>query len=146
VPESADIWASKLLNNGQEQVIKFTAPSEPGDSPCVWPQHPHAGCGVVMNRRQRQAAWEQARKRAVALGNAGDTAAVPELISLCSHDGPTVRRAAASAIGKLATDQRARQAVPMLCQLIYDPKPQVGQYAALALGKIADQTALARPP
>jgi len=53
-----------------------------------------------MNRRQLQAASELARKRAVELGEAGDTAAVPELIALCRHAGPTVRRAAASALGK----------------------------------------------
>jgi HEAT repeat protein len=64
-----------------------------------------------MNRRQFQTASEQARKRAVELGEAGDTAAVPELMALCGHAGPTVRRAAASALGKLATDGAARTEV-----------------------------------
>ena len=42
VPESPDIiWASKLLENGQEEVINFTAPAEPGDYPfiCSFPGH-----------------------------------------------------------------------------------------------------------
>jgi hypothetical protein len=89
-----------------------------------------------MNRRQFQAASEQARKRAVELGEAGDTAAISELISLCNHAGPTVRRAAASALGKLATDEAVRAAVPPLCKLARDTHPQVRQYALLALGKI----------
>jgi hypothetical protein len=95
-----------------------------------------------MTRRQLQAASEQARQRAVALGEAGDTAAVPELIALCRHTGPTVRRAAASALGKLATDATARAAVPSLCELARDAHPQVRQYAMLALGKIGDEAAL----
>lgn len=95
-----------------------------------------------MNRRQFQAASEQARKRAVELGEAGDTAAISELISLCNHAGPTVRRAAASALGKLATDEAVRAAVPPLCKLARDTHPQVRQYALLALGKIGDEAAL----
>jgi len=95
-----------------------------------------------MNRRQFQAASEQARKRAVELGEAGDTAAVPELIALCGHAGPTVRRAAASALGKLATDDAVSVAVPALCTLARDTHPQVRQYALLALGKIGDESAL----
>lgn len=95
-----------------------------------------------MNRRQLQAASEQARKRAVALGEAGDTGAVAELIALCRHTGPTVRRAASSALGKLATDSLVRGAVPVLCELARDAHPQVRQYAMLALGKIGDEAAL----
>jgi hypothetical protein len=95
-----------------------------------------------MNRRQFQAASEQARKRAVELGDAGDTAAVPELIALCGHAGPTVRRAAASALGKLATDDAVRVAVPALCALARDTHPQVRQYALLTLGKIGDESAV----
>lgn len=95
-----------------------------------------------MNRRQMQAASEQARKRAVALGEAGDAAAVGELVALCRHPGPTVRRAAASALGKLAANKEARDAVPALCELARDPHPQVRQYAMLALGRIGDEAAL----
>ncbi len=95
-----------------------------------------------MNRRQLQAAAEQARQRAVALGETGDVEAVPELIGLCGHAAPVVRRAAASALGKLAVDDTARAAVPALCMLTRDPHPQVRQYALLALGKIGDAAAL----
>ena len=76
------------------------------------------------------------------MGEAGDVGAVRELIELCGHAGPTVRRAAASALGKLATGEEVRAAVPSLCKLARDSHPQVRQYAALALGKIGDETAL----
>ncbi len=95
-----------------------------------------------MNRRQFQAASEQARRRAVELGEAGDAAAIDELIVLCSHDGPTVRRAAASALGKLAPAAGARAAVPALCELARDVHPQVRQYALVAIGRIGDDAAL----
>ncbi|MBL6765042.1 MAG: cytochrome C precursor, partial [Verrucomicrobiae bacterium] len=42
VPESPDIiWSSKLLDNGKEEVIEFTAPAKPGDYPyvCTFPGH-----------------------------------------------------------------------------------------------------------
>ena len=42
VPESPDIlWAIKLLDHGKEQVVEFTAPTEPGDYPyiCTFPGH-----------------------------------------------------------------------------------------------------------
>jgi len=97
-----------------------------------------------MNRRQLQAECERARRRAVALGEAGDTTAVGELIQLCQHTGPTVRRAAASALGKLATTNEIREAVPALCALTRDSHPQVRQYACASLGKIGDEAAL--PP
>lgn len=95
-----------------------------------------------MNRRQHQAASEEARKRAVTLGEAGDVNAITELIALCRHSGPTVRRAAASALGKLATSDAMCSAVPALCELARDSHPQVRQYALLALGKIGDESAL----
>jgi putative membrane-bound dehydrogenase-like protein len=50
VPESADIiWASKLLDNGDEQTIDFTAPSKPGDYPyvCTFPGHSILMRGVL---------------------------------------------------------------------------------------------------
>lgn len=95
-----------------------------------------------MNRRQQQAAAEQARRRAVALGESGAVGAVDELLPLCRHPGPTVRRAAASALGKLAQNEGLRKAVPCLCELTRDMHPQVRQYALLALGKIGDESAL----
>jgi hypothetical protein len=97
---------------------------------------------VPVNRRQFQAENEQARRRAVALGETGDARAIGELIGLCRHSGPTVRRAAASALGKLATNEGIREAVPGLCELARDAQPQVRQYALLALGKIGDEKAL----
>jgi len=95
-----------------------------------------------MNRRQLQAASEQARQRAVALGESGDAGAIDDLVALCGHAGPTVRRAAASALGKLAVHAEARAALPALSALARDPHPQVCQYALLALGRIGDETAL----
>ena len=47
VPESADIiWASKLVDHGEEEVIEFTAPTEPGIYPyiCTFPGH-----AIMMN-------------------------------------------------------------------------------------------------
>ncbi len=95
-----------------------------------------------MNRRQLQAASEQARRRAVELGEAGDARAIGELIDLCRHAGPTVRRAAASALGKLAANDGIRGAVPALCALTRDAHPQVRQYALVALARIGDEAAL----
>ena len=50
IPESEDIIAhSKLLTVGQREVIKFTAPSEPGDYPyvCTFPGHAILMQGVL---------------------------------------------------------------------------------------------------
>jgi len=95
-----------------------------------------------MNRRQLQEQAERARQRAVELGEAGDARAIGELIELCRHAGPTVRRAAASALGKLAANEGIRDAAPALCALTRDAHPQVRQYASLALGKIGYESAL----
>jgi hypothetical protein len=95
-----------------------------------------------MNRRQRQAEAERARRRAVELGEAGDPAALEELTGLARHAAPTVRRAAASALGKLADSARAPRVVLLLCDLTRDVHPQVRQYALVALGRIADPAAL----
>ena len=51
VPESPDIiWASKLVDRGQEQVIEFTAPSVPGAYPyiCSFPGHHLIMRGVLI--------------------------------------------------------------------------------------------------
>ena len=95
-----------------------------------------------MNRRQFQQSSELARRRAVVLGEAGAPQAVGELLDLCRHPGPTVRRAAASALGKLAGNPGLVQAVPVLSELTHDPHPQVRQYALVALARIGDETAL----
>lgn len=97
---------------------------------------------MVVNRRQLQAEAEQARRRAVELGEGGEAHAIGELIALCRHSGPTVRRAAASALGKLSANEGIREAVPALGELARDEHPQVRQYAVLALGKIGDESAL----
>ncbi len=50
IPESDDIIAhSKLLTIGQREVVKFTAPSEPGDYPyvCTFPGHAALMNGVL---------------------------------------------------------------------------------------------------
>ena len=95
-----------------------------------------------MNRQQFQQEAEQARRRAVELGDAGDAVAIPELIRLCRHGAPTVRRATASALGKLAGCDGLCAAMPCLCELAHDPHPQVRQYALLALGRMGDESVL----
>lgn len=95
-----------------------------------------------MNRRQFQQSSEQARSQAVALGEAGDPQALGELLDLCRHTAPTVRRAAASALGKLAVNPGLEPAVPVLSDLTHDPHPQVRQYALVALARIGDEAAL----
>ena len=98
--------------------------------------------GGIVNRRQLQAESEQARRRAVELGESGQAAAINELLELCHHTQPTVRRAAASALGKLSPCEGIRAALPRLCELTRDAHPQVRQYALVALGRIADEAAL----
>ncbi len=95
-----------------------------------------------MNRRQEQESAEKLRRRAVELGEAGNGQAIPELMQLCRHSRPTVRRAAASALGKLSGCADIAPAVQILCDLVRDAHPQVRQYAAAALGRIGDERAL----
>ena len=95
-----------------------------------------------MNRREQQAEAQRATRRAVELGESGDPAAIDELLRLSQHPKPAVRRAAASALGKLAECSGMGTAVPRLCELTRDSHPQVRQYAMLALGKIGDESAL----
>jgi transposase-like protein len=78
----------------------------------------------------------------VDLGESGQEDAITELLELGRHGQPAVRRAVASALGKLAVCEGAGEAVPLLCELARDIHPQVRQYAMLALGKIGDETAL----
>jgi hypothetical protein len=63
-------------------------------------------------------------------------------MQLGRHSQPAVRRAAASALGKLAANPGIREAIPALCELGRDIHPQVRQYALLALGKIGEESAL----
>ncbi|OGV69335.1 MAG: hypothetical protein A3K19_18775 [Lentisphaerae bacterium RIFOXYB12_FULL_65_16] len=95
-----------------------------------------------MNRRQQQADAERCRHRAVELGDAGAPAALAELGELARHPQATVRRAAASALGKLAPCPGIGEYVPVLCELTRDQHPQVRQYALIALGRIGDESAL----
>ncbi len=76
---------------------------------------------------------KQHRERAVKLGNAGDPAALPELVELTRSPEANIRRLAASAIGKLAGLADAQTAVSALAPLLRDLKPQVRQYAVKAL-------------
>ncbi len=71
--------------------------------------------------------------RAVAIGRAGDTSGLPELISLSKTESQLVRRLAVSAIGKLAGLADAKSAVSALHNRLLDPHPQVRQYAIKAL-------------
>jgi len=73
------------------------------------------------------------RERAVALGNSGDPAGLPELAGLTRSPAANVRRLAASAIGKLAGLADGKEAVTALQPLLRDEFPQVRQYAAKAL-------------
>lgn len=77
---------------------------------------------------------KQKRERAVELGKAGDPATLPELIELTLFPAASVRKLAASAIGKLADLADATQAVSALVPLLRDPFPQVRQYTAKAIG------------
>lgn len=95
-----------------------------------------------MNRRQQQAEAERCRRRAVELGEAGDPAALAELGELARHSQATVRRAAVSALGKLAGCPGIGACVSLLCELTRDTHPQVRQYALIALGRIGDEAAL----
>jgi HEAT repeat protein len=76
---------------------------------------------------------KQFRERAVALGNSGDPAVLPELVELTRSPVANVRRLAASAIGKLAGLADGNCAVAALQPLLRDGFPQVRQYAAKAL-------------
>ena len=84
-------------------------------------------------------------ERAVALGNAGDGAALAELAGLSASASAQVRRLAVSAIGKLAGLAESAGAVGALVPCLRDVHPQVRQYAvkALAAYGAAAQTALA---
>ena len=76
-----------------------------------------------MNCQQIQVDAEQSRRRAVALGESGDSSAINELLRLTNHQRPNVRRAAASALGKLSDCARVETAVPHLCALTRDTRP-----------------------
>ena len=72
-------------------------------------------------------------KRAHALGEAGDAAAVPELLRLQKSASVKVRRMAVSALGKLAGLPDPGAIIPALLARLRDSHPQVRQYAIKAL-------------
>ena len=86
---------------------------------------------------------ESARRRAVEIGRAGETSAWNELLSLISDSAPTVRRAAASASGKLmelAGDLRRAFCVPLHEAVTRETHEQVLQYQLRALAKCVGMT------
>ena len=86
---------------------------------------------------------ESARRRAVEIGRAGETSAWAELLSLIFDSAPTVRRAAASAAGKLmelSGDLRRAFCVPLHEAVTKETHEQVLQYQLRALAKCAGMT------
>ena len=84
---------------------------------------------------------EVLRARAVALGEGGDSLAYRELEPLLKHPAPAVRRAAASALGKLidrSPDIRQLLVVPLVSAAAKETRPQTLQYQLKALRKCAD--------
>jgi len=76
---------------------------------------------------------KERRERAVALGRSGNPDALPELIELTRCPAASVRKLAASAIGKLADLADGPAAVQALQPMLQDHFPQIRQYAAKAL-------------
>jgi len=81
--------------------------------------------------------------RAVELGNAGNAAAVPELLNLLNTDSGQVRRLAASALGKLAGIADPATVIPALQSKLRDNHPQVRQYAVKSLSAYAASAKIA---
>ena len=84
---------------------------------------------------------ESLRARAVALGEEGGPSAVRELESLLKNPAPAVRRAAASACGKLiarSSDLRRLFVVPLASAAERESRPQVLQYLLKSLRRCAD--------
>lgn len=75
----------------------------------------------------------------VALGESKSLAAVPELIVALKSKGGNKRRLAASALGKIRSEQAVR---PLMELLSEETMPQIRQYAVKALGNIGDARAI----
>ena len=73
------------------------------------------------------------RERAVELGRSGNPEALLELIDLTHSPAASVRKLAASAIGKLAGLADEKAAVQVLQPMLQDHFPQVRQYVAKAI-------------
>ena len=81
---------------------------------------------------------DRMRKRAVELGNSGKSSDHRELEELLKSSYPAVRRAAASALGKLVDRGHAMDgvvAVPLYCAAGREESPQVLEYMLKALAK-----------
>lgn len=86
---------------------------------------------------------ETSRRRAVEIGNQGITSAWTELETLVSDEAPMVRRAAASAAGKLmeiSSDLRRGFCIPLYAAAIKEKREQVLQYQLKALCKCSGFT------
>ena len=84
---------------------------------------------------------ESLRARAVALGEKGGSSVVRELEGLLKNPAPAVRRAAASACGKLiarSSDLRRVFVVPLASAAAQESRPQVLQYLLKSLRRCAD--------
>ena len=85
---------------------------------------------------------ESLRARAVALGNSGGSSDERELEGLLKSPFPAVRRAAASALGKLigrSPDLRRLVVVPLTAAIEKEERPQVLQYMLKTLRMCADE-------
>lgn len=86
---------------------------------------------------------ETSRRRAVEIGNQGITSAWTELETLVSDEAPMVRRAAASAAGKLmeiSSDLRRGFCISLYAAAIKENREQVLQYQLKALCKCSGLT------
>ena len=84
---------------------------------------------------------ESLRQRAVELGEAGSSAAARELEALLQNPAPMVRRAAASALGKILDRTfglAGTLVVPLTSAIQKEERPQVLQYMLKTLWKCAD--------
>jgi len=84
---------------------------------------------------------ERLRQRAVALGETGSSADARELAEFLRSPAPMVRRAAASALGKLidrSSGLAGTLVVPLATAIEREEKPQVLQYMLKALRKCSD--------
>jgi len=84
---------------------------------------------------------ERLRQRAVELGDAGSSADARELVDLLKSPFPMVRRAAASALGKILDRSfglAGTLVVPLALAIEKEEKPQVLQYMMKTLRKCAD--------
>lgn len=100
-----------------------------------------AETSVEMEAMLGRAEAEALRARAVALGASGHSSDARELEALLKSPAPSVRRAAASALGKLidrAPDLRGLLIVSLTAAVAREERPQVLQYLLKTLRKCAD--------